>query len=86
MKGVVRTLGSSGDTAVEYDTDTGVVAEAEQILRQAVVSQSGIFDGTTREQIRPANRAGGRHLTPQDARGMMESTEEVLIVPRMAGG
>jgi len=79
MKGIVRVLNSQGDTAVEFDTETGVVEEAEKIIRQAQANSSALFDGTTREQI-------GRPTKPQSPKKVLGEHEEVLIVPPMAGG
>jgi hypothetical protein len=80
MTRTIRTLGSQGDTAVEYDLDTGeAVKEAERILAQAQEGQAGLFDGTTKEQIKAPT-------TPKGRKAALGEHEEILIVPRMAGG
>jgi hypothetical protein len=85
MTGVVRTLSGHGDEAVAYDTETGVVEEAEKVLAEAIRTSQGVFDGTTREQIRqPDVRSTAE--AKEAARNVIETHEEVLIVPRMAGG
>jgi hypothetical protein len=81
MKGTIKVLDAKGHTAVEFDTDTGVVEEAEQILRHAVAAGSALFSGTTKERI-PFSKK-----TPAQERGaVLEQHEEILVVPPMAGG
>ena len=80
MQGTIRVLGNGGDTAVKYDTDAGIVEEAEKVLAEANAHGSGLFDGTTKEQIPNPARKGG------DPRKVLSEHEEVLIVPPMAGG
>lgn len=77
MKGKIKVLNSQGHSTIEYDTEKGVVEEAEKILAQAAQGRSVIFDGTTREQI-----PGG----PGQGRSVLEEHEEILVVPPMAGG
>jgi len=83
MKGVVRTLCNKGDVPVAYDTDTGVIEEAERIVQEAIVMGHGVFDGPTQEQIKTRS-AWGQAVT--SARDVLKEHEEVLILPRMAGG
>jgi molybdopterin converting factor small subunit len=83
MKGVVRTLCNKGDVPVAYDTDTGVIAEAEAIVANAIRLGHGVFDGPTQEQIKTRSATGDTVTTAKD---VLKEHEEVLILPRMAGG
>lgn len=77
MQGTIKILNSRGHSTVEYDTETGVVEEAEGILRDAARANSVLFDAKTREKIE-----GG----PGKGRSVLEEHEEILVVPPMAGG
>jgi len=86
MKGTIKVLNASGHTTVEYDTDKGIVDEAEAILREADLKRSALFDGTTREPIeRTRQRRLRRESTVSDDRILSEH-EEIVVVPPMAGG
>lgn len=78
MQGTVKILDNSGHTAVPYDTDKGVVQEAENILVATVINRSAVFDGNTKEQV-PRNEM-------REPGKVLEEHEELLIVPPMAGG
>ena len=59
MKGTIKVLNAKGHSAIEYDTEEGVVAEAMAILEKASYQRAALFDGMTKERI-TANVMGGR--------------------------
>lgn len=76
MKGIIKTLNNaSGHAETAYDTEAGVVEEAEKILASASKQRSALFDGKTKEQI-----------TDRDTGKILGEHEEILVVPPMAGG
>ena len=77
MKGTIKVLNASGHTATEFDTDKGVVKEAEEILAKATSMRSGVFDGKTKERV---PTSGSSRNT------ILQENEEILVVPPMAGG
>lgn len=79
MKGALKVLDAKGHTEVEYDTEAGVVEEAEKVLKQH--SHSAFFDGETRERI-PTKRPN----TKEDRERMLSEHEEIIVVAPMAGG
>lgn len=82
MQGVVRVLNDRGHTEAAYDTETGVVEEAEAILAQAAERGAALFSGTTKEKIGDARDVRERGRT----RDVLAENEEVLVVPPVAGG
>jgi hypothetical protein len=93
MKGTVKFLsGKSGHDTIPFDTEAGVVDEAQKILAEQVFGGSAIFDGTTKERITPPNTCSGRILrdmrgrTRLDMGAVLREHEDIVIVPPMAGG
>lgn len=77
MVGIVKILNSSGHTPVAFDTEKGVVEEAEAILAQTRDDQSAVFDGQTKERVyRPFT----------DPAKVLREHEELIVVPPMVGG
>jgi hypothetical protein len=75
MQGTVKFLNGSGHSTIEFDTEAGVVEEAERFLAAASAGGSSFFDGVTRERI---GKPGG---TPK-----LGEHEQIIVVPQMAGG
>lgn len=83
MKGTIKVLNdASGHSAVEYDTEAGVVEEAEAILAHAAEMRAVLFDGGTKEKIAGAHQVAAAG----EGRSVLEEHEEVLVVPPIAGG
>lgn len=76
MKGTIKVLNAKGHSEVAYDTEKGVVKEAEAILEGASQSNASIFDGKTKERI---GRKEGNDT-------ILQTHEEIIVVPQMAGG
>jgi hypothetical protein len=79
MKGTVKVLSSNGHDTIVFDTEQGIVQEAEDALILAARNRSAVFDTSTREQV-PGNVAAG---SPGD---VLSEHEELLVIPPMAGG
>jgi hypothetical protein len=78
MKGVIKVLNAKGHSEVKFDTDTGVVKEAEEILAKAREARSAIFDGKSKERISTPGKGQEGEV--------LKTREEVVVVPMMAGG
>lgn len=74
MKGTLKVLNSQGHSAVEYDTEAGIVDEAERILAEARMQNAALFDGGTKERV------------PNQPGRTLEEHDELIVVPPMAGG
>jgi hypothetical protein len=76
MKGTIKVLNAKGHSEVTYDTEEGVVEEAEAILEGSSRANASIFDGKTKERI---DRSEGNDT-------ILKTHEEIIVVPQMAGG
>lgn len=76
MKGTIKVLNAKGHSEVAYDTEKGVVQEAEEILEGSSRANASIFDGKTKERI---DRSEGNDT-------ILRTHEEIIVVPQMAGG
>ena len=87
MKGTIKVLNNQGHTAVEYNTEAGVVEEAYKVLEDAARFHAHLFDGQTRESIGQApGRGGGTPPTRDKQNTILREHDEVIVVPPMAGG
>ena len=77
MKGKLKVMDGSGHTEVVYDTEAGVVEEAEEILARAAMQSAVLFDAKTKEKV-----AAGRDI----GKGALEEHEDLLVVPPLQGG
>ena len=83
MKGTIRRMSNrDGHTEVAYDTETGVVAEAEALLADAAASRAALFDGETKEKIGDARDIQDRGK----GRDVLEEHSDVMVVQPIAGG
>lgn len=77
MVGTVKILDGSGHTPVAYDTEGGIVTEAENVLASTRYNRSAVFDGKTKERVSdPAS----------DPSKVLSEHEELIVLPPMAGG
>jgi hypothetical protein len=76
MQGTVKVLNGSGHSTIEFDTEAGVVEEAERFLATANSTGSSFFDGVTRERIG----------APGDGPPKLGEHEQIIVVPQMSGG
>ena len=84
MKGTIKVLNSRGHTAVEFDTEAGIVERAETVLREAHYHGATLFSGETKEQIAAAH--SGMMGDKEQRRKILEENEDIIVVPPMAGG
>ncbi len=75
MQGTLKVLDGTGHTTIAYNTEQGVTKEAIRVLGDHIRHHSALFDGQTKER-----------LYPIDLNDMLETHEEVILVPMMAGG
>lgn len=82
MKGTVKVLNASGHSTVEFDTELGIVKEAEDIIRDAWANSSMLFDQQTQERIQTPRTP----LKDKRPGKVLEAHEDIIVVAPMAGG